>query len=123
MDDNADAAESLAALLQLDGHEVQAVQSSTEALARMESFKPDIALLDIGLPEMNGYELLRRLRAQPALRSIRYIAITGYGQAEDRERVRNAGFESHLVKPVSMPALTRALLGNVEFSDGNREFD
>jgi CheY-like chemotaxis protein len=89
----------------------------------MESFKPDITLLDIGLPEMNGYELLRRLRALPALRGVRYIAITGYGQAEDRERIRNAGFESHLIKPVSMTALTRALLGNVEFPTGNQEFD
>jgi signal transduction histidine kinase/ActR/RegA family two-component response regulator/PAS domain-containing protein len=114
VDDNADAADSLAALLQLDGHEVMTVRSSKEALEGIESFKPDVALLDIGLPEMNGYELLRRLRALPALRKVRFIAITGYGQAEDRERVREAGFEAHLVKPVNMTALAHALHGSAD---------
>jgi CheY-like chemotaxis protein len=109
VDDNVDAAESLATLLQLDGHEVQTAWSSKDAPERMESFKPDIALLDIGLPEMNGYELLRRLREVPALLTVIFIAITGYGRAEDRERIRQAGFEGHLIKPVSITALNRVL--------------
>ncbi|MBV8358997.1 MAG: response regulator [Deltaproteobacteria bacterium] len=111
VDDNQDAVEALAGLLQLEGHEVQIATSSKEALERMEAFGPEVALLDIGLPEMNGYELLRKLQSSPALQSVRFIAVTGYGQAEDRERARDAGFESHLVKPVSMSALTRALIG------------
>jgi CheY-like chemotaxis protein/two-component sensor histidine kinase len=111
VDDNRDAADALAGLLQLDGHEVQVATSSRDALEQMEPFKPDVALLDIGLPEMNGYELLRHLRALPALQRVRFIAVTGYGQADDRERARGAGFEGHLVKPVSMPALARALTG------------
>jgi len=109
VDDNVDAAESLATLLQLDGHEVQTAWSSKDAPERMESFKPDIALLDIGLPEMNGYELLRRLREVPVLQTVIFIAITGYGRAEDRERIRQAGFEGHLIKPVSITALNRVL--------------
>jgi signal transduction histidine kinase/DNA-binding response OmpR family regulator len=111
VDDNQDAVEALAGLLQLEGHEVEFATSSKEALKRMEAFKPEVALLDIGLPEMNGYELLRHLRALSALQQVRFIAMTGYGQAEDREKARDAGFESHLVKPVSMPALARALIG------------
>jgi|SRR5579871_3010857 len=112
VDDNQDAAESLAELLRLDGHEVAAVKSPAEALARIESFKPDAALIDIGLPEINGYQLLKRLRSMPALAGVRFIAVTGYGRAEDRNLIRRAGFDDHLVKPVSLPALTRALIGN-----------
>jgi signal transduction histidine kinase/ActR/RegA family two-component response regulator len=117
VDDNADAAESLAALLQLDGHEVQTATSSRDALERMESFKPDVALLDIGLPQMNGYDLQRRLREIPALQAVRFIAVTGYGRPEDRGRIRQAGFEDHLIKPVSIPALNRALLARRDFPD------
>jgi CheY-like chemotaxis protein len=112
VDDNEDAVESLAELLRLDGHEVAAVKSPSEALAQMESFNPDAALIDIGLPEINGYELLQRLRSIPALSGVRFIAVTGYGRAEDRNRTSHAGFDDHLVKPVSLPALTRALNGN-----------
>ena len=107
----------------MDGHEVQAVKSSKEAIERIESFKPDIALLDIGLPEIDGYDLLRRLRANPALRDVRFIAVTGYGRPEDRQRIRQAGFESHLVKPVSMSMLARALIGNTRLSEGADEID
>ena len=111
VDDNADAADTLAMLLQLEGHEVQAVHTPAEALQKIESFRPDVALVDIGLPEMNGYELVRRLRNQPSLAAVKFVAVTGYGQLEDRRRVRDAGFDDHLVKPVNMPALTRALSG------------
>ena len=76
----------------------------------MEAFRTEIALLDIGLPEMNGYELLRKLQSSSILQRVRFIAVTGYGQVEDQERARDAGFENHLVKPISMSALARALI-------------
>jgi PAS domain S-box-containing protein len=111
VDDNADAANSLAALLSLQGHETQAVYSGREALERIESFRPHVALIDIGLPKMNGYELAKRLRETSDSASLRLVALTGYGQVEDREHARAAGFDDHLVKPVDMPALERALAG------------
>jgi CheY-like chemotaxis protein len=85
VDDNVDGALSLAMLLRFQGHETEAVHSGSEALERIESFAPNIALLDIGLPGMDGYQLARRLRTRPPLESLRLIAITGYGQAEDRQ--------------------------------------
>jgi CheY-like chemotaxis protein len=75
----------------------------------MPVHKPDVALLDIGLPDMDGYELARRIRAQPDLGGIRLVALSGYGQAEDKKRARVAGFDDYLVKPVELPALQRAL--------------
>ncbi len=109
VDDNKDAANSLAMILTLEGHEVESVYTAHDALARVLSFKPDVALLDIGLPEMNGYELARRLREQPEVEEIRLVALTGYGQAEDKERACAAGFDDHLVKPADLRALQRAL--------------
>jgi PAS domain S-box-containing protein len=111
VDDNEDAANSLAMILSLEGHEVQSVYTAHEALARVLSFKPNVALLDIGLPEMNGYELARRLRAHPQVEGIRLVALTGYGQAEDREHARGVGFDDHLVKPADLRALQQALVG------------
>jgi PAS domain S-box-containing protein len=111
VDDNQDAADTLAMLLQLDGHETLAVYASREALEQAQSFNPDIMLLDIGLPEMNGYEVARKLRSVPALQRIRLIAVTGYGQAVDRVRTREAGFDDHLMKPVESAELARALAG------------
>jgi PAS domain S-box-containing protein len=109
VDDNVDAADSLAALLKLHGHETQAVYSGLEALERIESFRPQVALIDIGLPKMNGYELAKRLRETQGCAALGLIALTGYGRLEDRERARAAGFDNHLVKPVELPALERAL--------------
>lgn len=109
VDDNADAAESLAVLLGLQGHETRVALSGHEALQHAQAFRPDIALLDLGLPTMDGYELATRLRALPQLRGIRLVALTGYGRSEDRERTQAAGFDDHLVKPVDLGALTRAL--------------
>jgi PAS domain S-box-containing protein len=110
VDDNADAANTLALLLELEGHAVRAVHSAEDALEIIESFEPDVALVDIGLPEIDGYELVRRLRKSPRIGAIRFVAVTGYGQHEDRRRVRDAGFDDHLVKPVSLQALQRALV-------------
>ena len=111
VDDNTDAADTLAMLLQFDGHETSAAYTSRDALERAQSFRPDIILLDIGLPEMNGYEVARKLRSLPAGKDIRLIAVTGYGQAVDRERAQRAGFDDHLMKPVESPALQCAIAG------------
>jgi len=107
VDDNRDAAESLAALLRLEGHDAATAFDGHEALTAVRLLQPQVILLDIGLPGMNGYEVAQRLRAagSPA----RLVALTGYGQPEDRERAQRAGFHQHLVKPVDPQALTEAL--------------
>jgi signal transduction histidine kinase/ActR/RegA family two-component response regulator len=107
VDDNRDAATSLADFLRLDGHESLAVYGAREALDAVATFKPEVLLLDIGLPEMDGYEVARRLRASGSV--VRLIALTGYGQAEDVQRTRAAGFDAHLVKPVDFAALERVV--------------
>ncbi|HKR47210.1 MAG TPA: ATP-binding protein [Paraburkholderia sp.] len=109
VDDNKDGADSLAALLALQGHTLAVAYSGPEAVQVAAAFLPEIALLDIGLPGMSGYELAQTLRAMPQLAGLRLVAITGYGQAEDFQRSRAAGFDYHLVKPVEQQALQRAL--------------
>jgi len=109
VDDNADAANSLAALLNLQGHETRAVYSGQEALECIGLFRPQVAFIDIGLPKMDGYELAQRLRERSDRVSLRLVALTGYGQQEDRQRSKAAGFDDHLVKPVELPAIERAL--------------
>ena len=111
VDDNADGAEMLEAFLALDGHDVRTAFSGPEALQVLASFQPDVAFLDIGLPGMNGYELARRMRAEPSLSSILLVAVTGWGQEEDRRRSTDAGFDHHLTKPVD-PADVRALVAD-----------
>ena len=110
VDDNADAADSLAMLLRFHNHQTHVVYGAKEALAAIEPFMPDVALIDIGLPQMNGYELAQRLRAMPKLSGVRLIAITGYGQSEDKRRVRAAGFDAHLVKPVNLMEVEHAFV-------------
>ena len=105
VDDNPDAADSLAMLLRLDGHEVHTVYGPLEALEAADRLKPEVVFLDIGLPHMDGYEVARRLRANNGQRQLRLVALTGYGQQEDRARSEIAGFDEHLVKPVSPQAL------------------
>lgn len=109
VDDNQNGANSLADLLALQEHETQVAFSAKHALEQIGSFVPDVALLDIGLPEMDGYELARRLRAMPELNGIRLVALTGYGEAEVRKRTQAAGFDDHLVKPVDVSVLQRAI--------------
>jgi CheY-like chemotaxis protein len=111
VDDNADAADSLAMLLQALNHDTRVAYNGMEALACVEAFKPQTGLIDIGLPGMNGYEVAKRMRAMPNLSGLRLIALTGYGQPEDYERSKEAGFDDHLVKPVDLSALDRALDG------------
>ena len=107
VDDNADAALSLSQLLGMDGHHTQPVFSAEDALSQAITFAPEIVLLDIGLPGIDGYEVARRLRASAL--PVKIIALTGYGQLEDRERTEAAGFDAHLLKPVDFAALTRLL--------------
>jgi signal transduction histidine kinase len=109
VDDNQDAAELLGEVLRTAGHEVQIAHDGPEALGLLRRFLPQVAVLDIGLPVMDGYELARRLRAAPRLARLRCIAVTGYGQETDRARSRDAGFELHLVKPVDLSTLLQAL--------------
>ncbi len=110
VDDNADAADSLAVLLSTEGHETQTVHSARNAIVHAQSFQPDVILLDIGLPEMDGYEVARRIRELPGGREVKLVAVTGYGGAEDRIRTRAAGFDAHLLKPLELAILARVLL-------------
>ena len=109
VDDNADAADSLSMLLALQGHQTQVAYSATDALKHAETFRPDVGVLDIGLPEMDGYELAKRLRTLPQLAGLRLVALTGYGQVEDQQRALANGFDAHLVKPIDLQALQRTL--------------
>ncbi|MEO8177578.1 MAG: ATP-binding protein [Deltaproteobacteria bacterium] len=107
VDDNTDAREMLAEALQLQGHETHTAPDAEAALRLAQTVQPDLALLDIGLPGIDGHELGRLLRALPGLERIQLVALTGYGQPSDRERSRNAGFQAHLVKPVDLNAIGR----------------
>jgi signal transduction histidine kinase/ActR/RegA family two-component response regulator len=100
VDDNDDAASSMATLLRMMGHDASIAHDGESALRRIEADRPDIVLLDIGLPRMSGYEVAERLRETPAGRALRLYALTGYGQEDDRRRSAAAGFDGHLVKPV-----------------------
>jgi PAS domain S-box-containing protein len=99
VDDSTDAADSLAMLLEIEGHQVSTAYSAAAALETAERLQPDIAFIDIGLPQMDGYEVARRLRASDRCRAIKLVALTGYGQPADRDEARRAGFDHHLVKP------------------------
>jgi CheY-like chemotaxis protein len=109
VDDNADAAMSLARLLRLFGNEVRTADSGLTALAHMESRSPDVVLLDLGMPGMDGLETARHIREREAWRAIPLIAVTGWGQDHDRRRTEEAGFFAHLVKPVNIQELEGVL--------------
>jgi CheY-like chemotaxis protein/two-component sensor histidine kinase len=109
VDDNVDAAQSLAALLETKGHQVVVEVNAHDALKSIENGPVQIFILDIGLPDMDGYELARRLRAHPGTKNVILIALTGYGQAHDRVLSKAAGFDYHFVKPVDTQNLTKIL--------------
>jgi PAS domain S-box-containing protein len=111
VDDNVDVADSLAMVLRAWGHEVHALYDGLAALSTVEQLRPEIILLDIGLPQMDGYEVARRLRACSVMRDVLLIALTGYGQEEDRRRAKEAGFDVHLTKPAD-PRKLQELLGS-----------
>ena len=109
VDDYVDAAESLAILLRMEGHEVRTAHCGLQAIELAQEFRPQVALLDIGLPGLNGYEVANRLRALPETQEAMLIALTGYGQNEDRSRSQIAGFNHHLLKPVNFVTLAELL--------------
>ncbi|MDB5793561.1 MAG: hybrid sensor histidine kinase/response regulator [Massilia sp.] len=109
VDDNVDAAESLAVLLEAQGHRVSVQAHPIEAIAAAQQVRPQVFILDIGLPDIDGYELARRLRADPATRHALFIALTGYGQAHDRILSKSVGFEHHFVKPMDTEKLRQVL--------------
>ncbi|HSC65713.1 MAG TPA: ATP-binding protein [Caldimonas sp.] len=109
VDDNDDAAQSLALALRLEGHEVETAPDGEAALRLLDRFSPQAAILDIGLPTMNGYELAGALRADPRTKGMVLIALTGYGRGPDRRRALDAGFDEHLVKPVEFEKLLARL--------------
>jgi CheY-like chemotaxis protein len=108
-DDNVDSAELLARLLVMLGHQTLIVHDGLEAVAAAKSFRPDAALLDIGMPRLNGYEVARRIRCDPACGSMKLIAMTGWGQEEDKRRAMEAGFDHHLTKPMEISAIEQIL--------------
>lgn len=109
VDDNQDSAETLAVLLRLEEHEVHLAFDGLQAIEEAETFRPDVLLLDLGLPERDGIEVCRHIRAQPWGRGMTIIALTGWGQEDDRKKSADAGFDEHLVKPVSREALMQIL--------------
>jgi CheY-like chemotaxis protein len=105
VDDNRDAADSLALLLGLDGHDVRVAYAGQPALELAHQFQPEVAIVDLGLPDVNGYDVARLLRRDAALAHIVLIALTGWGQEEHRRRAFEAGFDHHLAKPVDLAQL------------------
>ena len=113
VDDNRDSANSLGILLSMAGNIIQTAHDGEEAVERAVSFGPSVILLDIGLPKMNGYEAARRIRELPGGKTLVLVALTGWGQEEDRRRSREAGFDHHLVKPVD-PTMLQVLLDSLQ---------
>ncbi|HYG62706.1 MAG TPA: ATP-binding protein [Thermoanaerobaculia bacterium] len=109
VDDNQDSALSLAMLLEISGHEVRTAYDGLEAIDAAAEFRPDIVLMDVGMPKLNGYDAARRIRAEPWGERMLLVAVTGWGQEEDRRRTTEAGFDGHLVKPVDFGAVTKLL--------------
>jgi CheY-like chemotaxis protein len=108
-DDNDDIAESLAMLIEELGHETRTARDGADALATSAAFHPDVAILDVGMPKLDGYEVGQRIRAEPWGNKVMLVALTGWGQPDDRRRSAEAGFDQHLVKPASIDAIERLL--------------
>ncbi|ALL63335.1 Chemotaxis protein methyltransferase CheR [Paraburkholderia caribensis MBA4] len=109
VDDSVDGAESMSILLEMLGHDVRVMYDGAAAISTAGEFKPEVVLLDIGLPGIDGYQVARALRAEPATAGALLIALTGYGQESDRQRTRDAGFDHHLVKPASLDDIERVI--------------
>jgi DNA-binding response OmpR family regulator len=109
VDDNADAGESIAVFMRIEGHDVRTVTDAMQALGCFDAFAPQVAIIDIGLPGMNGYELAASIRASAGAAAPLMIALTGYGQAEDFDRSRDAGFDHHFVKPADLKTIQAAI--------------
>jgi CheY-like chemotaxis protein len=111
VDDNADALESLSRIVTHMGNEVRRAHDGLEAIDVAREFRPDVVLMDLGMPRLNGYEAVRRLRQEPWAREVTIVATTGWGQDEDRRRTADAGFDRHLVKPIDITSLREVLAG------------
>ena len=109
VDDNVDAAQTLAMLVQLAGHDVRVAYDGPPALTLAQAFQPQVVLLDLNLPAMDGYEVARKLRERPETHEAVLAAVTGWGQPEDRRRSKDAGFDRHFVKPVDPNIITKLL--------------
>jgi CheY-like chemotaxis protein len=109
VDDNRDSAESLAILLRLSGNEVRTAHDGLEAVAVAGAYRPDLILMDVGMPRLNGLLATRRIREQPWGKDVVIIALTGFGQDGDRQQSTDAGCDGHLVKPVDLAALEQLL--------------
>jgi CheY-like chemotaxis protein len=109
VDDNCDSAESMALMLKFAGHTVAVAHDGLEGLETAKTFQPHATLLDLGMPKLNGYETAQRIRQQPWGNNMVLIALTGWGQEEDKRRSREAGFNAHLVKPVDQHSLEKIL--------------
>jgi CheY-like chemotaxis protein len=123
VDDNKDSADSLAMLLEITGNRTFLAHDGNEAIEAVEKYRPEVILLDIGLPKMSGHEVCRRVRQQPWGKDIVVVALTGWGQEEDRRKTKEAGFDGHLVKPVNYEELLELLhhLHNTQAARTNAE--
>ena len=110
VDDNRDSAKTLAMLLDVTGHQTQIAFDGLEAVVAAETFRPEVVLLDIGLPKLNGYETAITIREQPWGKDMLLVALTGWGQDDDRQKSKDAGFDAHLVKPVEHSVLAKLLV-------------
>jgi CheY-like chemotaxis protein len=119
VDDNRDAADSTGTLLLLWGHQVRVAYDGASAVAIAREYRPDVCLLDLGMPQMDGYQVAEALRRDPDLASLRLVAMTGYDGEEDQQRSRAAGFDAHLVKPVEIAALQEVLTEEYSRQDSN----
>jgi CheY-like chemotaxis protein len=108
-DDNEDSAQSFAMLLSFSGHEVRIAHDGAEALDAVRDFRPDFVFLDIGMPRLSGYEVAEAVRAEPWGREVKLIAVTGWGQPDDKLRAQTAGFDRHLLKPIDPAEVDRLL--------------
>ena len=109
VDDNVDAAQAMAMLLEMSGHEGRMAHDGPSALEAALCWQPELVLLDIGLPGLNGFEVAKRIRPEPLLKKVVLVALTGYGLEADRQRSREAGFDHHLVKPTGFDAIEKIL--------------
>jgi CheY-like chemotaxis protein len=109
VDDNVDAAVSLAKILRITGHDAKTAHNGLEALETAVAFNPEVVFLDIGLPDLDGHEVARRMRAETSLRNAMLVALTGWGSEDDKQRSREAGFDFHLTKPVEVTTIEKLL--------------
>jgi two-component system CheB/CheR fusion protein len=109
IDDDRDVAGGLKAVLEVDGHDIAIAYDGIRGIEVARTFKPEVVLCDIGMPGFDGYDVARAFRADPALRNILLVALTGYAQAEDRDKARDAGFDEHLAKPVDIDRIEALL--------------